>query len=68
MEEVTLYRSDGRDGMRQRWHEQEEGWLRQREVCSVQRKLLPPCAGFPAAAVPSSGEVGVRAPSARGPK
>lgn len=38
------------------------------EVCSVQHKLLPPCAGFPTAAVPSSGEVGVRAPSAMGPK
>jgi len=34
--------------------------------CSA--KLVPPCPGFPAAAVPNSGEVGVRAPSARGPQ
>lgn len=34
----------------------------------MQCKLLPPCTGFPAAAVPRSGEVGVRAPSARGPR
>lgn len=30
-------------------------------------KLLPPCTGFPAAAVHVLGEVGVKAPSARGP-
>lgn len=31
-------------------------------------KLLPPCTGLLAAAVPGSGEVGVKAPSAGGPR